>query len=350
MRVDKFLNSVCITKRRAVAEDMCRSGVVFVGDSVAKASKDIRVGDILSIKFTSHTDKYKILAIPTTKNVPKNEQSRYVEKLQSADNAASNEKNSPSSQSENDKKNSPSQLSRGENNKVNSLLLLSQGENNELNSPSRDKNNELNSQSLQVGNNEKNSPSSLGDLSRQNLNSVGNFAKNGKVENRFKIANANFRSNSKSDCVARNDGDFSKKREFILAENELNSLCEALPECGIILLCGDLASGKTTLVQHLARARGVKDAVNSPTFSLMQSYETPQSAIFHYDIYNDGFAGLVQRGLAENLFENGLHLIEWGDENLELWLKKMSLNYLKISIFMLKNKRKYEILEFKNDE
>lgn len=257
MRVDKFLNSVCITKRRAVAEDMCRSGVVFVGDSVAKASKDVRVGDILSIKFTSHTDKYKVLAIPSTKNVPKNEQSSYVEKLQSVENTALGEKNLSS------------QLSQSENNKENSPSL---------------------------------------------------------------------------------QGDFGKKREFILTENELNSLCEALPKCGIILLCGDLASGKTTLVQHLARARGVKDAVNSPTFSLMQSYETPQSAIFHYDIYNDGFAGLVQRGLAENLFENGLHLIEWGDENLETWLKKMSLNYLKISIFVLKNKRKYEILEFKNDE
>lgn len=269
MRVDKFLNSVCITKRRAVAEDMCRSGVVFVGDSVAKASKDVRVGDILSIKFTSHTDKYKVLAIPTTKNVPKNEQSRYVEKLQSAGNAALGEKNLLSllSLDEKDEKNSP----------------LSQSENNKENSPS-------------------------------------------------------------------SQGDFGKKREFILAENELNLLCEALPKCGIILLCGDLASGKTTLVQHLAKARGVKDAVNSPTFSLMQSYETPQSAIFHYDIYNNGFAGLVQRGLAENLFENGLHLIEWGDENLELWLKKMSLDYLKISIFVLKNKRKYEILEFKNDE
>lgn len=81
MRVDKFLNVVNITKRRAIAEDMCRSGVVFINDSIAKASKDVKVGDIISIKFTAHTDSYKVLAVPTSKNVPKNAQAEFVEKL-----------------------------------------------------------------------------------------------------------------------------------------------------------------------------------------------------------------------------------------------------------------------------
>lgn len=81
MRIDKFLNAVCITKRRAIAEDMCRSGVVSINDNVAKASKEVRVGDTISIKFTTHTDSYKVLAVPTSKNVPKNAQSEFVEKL-----------------------------------------------------------------------------------------------------------------------------------------------------------------------------------------------------------------------------------------------------------------------------
>lgn len=81
MRVDKFINIVNITKRRAVAEDMCRSGVVSVNNAVVKASKELKINDIISIKFTTHTDSYKVLAIPTSKNVPKNAQMQFVEKL-----------------------------------------------------------------------------------------------------------------------------------------------------------------------------------------------------------------------------------------------------------------------------
>ncbi len=81
MRVDKFLNSVCITKRRAVAEDMCKSGVVSINERLAKASKEVKVGDIISIKFTSHTDSYKVLALPTSKNIPKSTQNEFVLKL-----------------------------------------------------------------------------------------------------------------------------------------------------------------------------------------------------------------------------------------------------------------------------
>lgn len=81
MRVDKFLNVVNITKRRAIAEDMCRSGVVSINEIVAKASKEVKINDIISIKFTSHTDSYKVLALPTSKNIPKNAQAEFVEKL-----------------------------------------------------------------------------------------------------------------------------------------------------------------------------------------------------------------------------------------------------------------------------
>lgn len=81
MRVDKFINIVNITKRRAIAEDMCKSGVVSINAVVVKASKEVKINDIVSIKFTTHTDTYKVLAIPTSKNVPKNAQIQFVEKL-----------------------------------------------------------------------------------------------------------------------------------------------------------------------------------------------------------------------------------------------------------------------------
>ncbi|HIF9959011.1 TPA: RNA-binding S4 domain-containing protein [Campylobacter coli] len=81
MRVDKFLNAVNITKRRAISEDMCRSGVVGINGVIIKASKEVKIGDIISLHFTDYTQEYKVLALPTTKNIPKNAQSEYVIKL-----------------------------------------------------------------------------------------------------------------------------------------------------------------------------------------------------------------------------------------------------------------------------
>ncbi|EAJ0278126.1 RNA-binding S4 domain-containing protein [Campylobacter coli] len=81
MRVDKFLNAVNIAKRRAISEDMCRSGVVGINGVIVKASKEVKVGDIISLHFTDYTQEYKVLALPTTKNIPKNAQSEYVVKL-----------------------------------------------------------------------------------------------------------------------------------------------------------------------------------------------------------------------------------------------------------------------------
>lgn len=81
MRVDKFLNAVNITKRRAISEDMCRSGVVGINGVIVKASKEVKIGDIISLHFTDYTQEYKVLALPITKNIPKNAQSEYVIKL-----------------------------------------------------------------------------------------------------------------------------------------------------------------------------------------------------------------------------------------------------------------------------
>lgn len=134
-------------------------------------------------------------------------------------------------------------------------------------------------------------------------------------------------------------------KEFVLAQDELEILCESLPKQGIVLLKGDLASGKTTLVKALAKFKGSHDEVSSPTFSLLHSYECGGSTIYHYDIYNVGFAGLLQRGLCENLGEKGLHLLEWGDENVERYLQKMGLKCCKVEISNYENKRKYVIYE-----
>ncbi|RUM56366.1 MAG: RNA-binding S4 domain-containing protein [Nautilia sp.] len=81
MRIDKFLNTVNIVKRRSLAEDMCKSGVVKINDRVAKPAKDVKVGDIIEIQYLEKTKKFQVLKIPTTKTIPKSAKDEYVKEI-----------------------------------------------------------------------------------------------------------------------------------------------------------------------------------------------------------------------------------------------------------------------------
>lgn len=135
----------------------------------------------------------------------------------------------------------------------------------------------------------------------------------------------------------------SKNYETLtLKLNELEILVKKLPKEGIIILRGNLSSGKTTLVKEIVKTHGLSDTVTSPTFSIMHKY----GEIYHYDIYNAGFDGIVKNGLFENFFEDGLHLVEWGDEKLEETFKKFELEYMVVEISNLGDKREYKIAKF----
>ncbi len=130
-------------------------------------------------------------------------------------------------------------------------------------------------------------------------------------------------------------------KEFVLGLDELQTLCKTLPKQGIVLLQGDLASGKTTLVKALASYLKIKDDVTSPTFSILQTYE---NKLFHYDIYQEKTAGFLRQGLYEILEKKGLHVVEWGDEEFEKMLKNMGYDYMIIKIEKQNKKRIYRLL------
>ncbi|WP_294966400.1 S4 domain-containing protein [Sulfurimonas sp.] len=81
MRIDKFLNSVNITKRRSVAQDMISNKVVLINDVIAKASKNVEVGSIISINYLNETKKYQVIQIPTNKSTPKSLQDQYIKEV-----------------------------------------------------------------------------------------------------------------------------------------------------------------------------------------------------------------------------------------------------------------------------
>ncbi|MDD5052932.1 MAG: tRNA (adenosine(37)-N6)-threonylcarbamoyltransferase complex ATPase subunit type 1 TsaE [Sulfuricurvum sp.] len=118
-----------------------------------------------------------------------------------------------------------------------------------------------------------------------------------------------------------------------LAINELSQLCgtivNELPDGGIIVLQGDLASGKTTFTQAFSSYLGMEDLVTSPTFSLQQHYG---ETLYHYDLYNYGFEKFLSLGMMEELEREGYHLVEWGDESLIALLKRCGMNCLILKI------------------
>ncbi|MCK9472821.1 RNA-binding S4 domain-containing protein [Sulfurimonas sp.] len=81
MRIDKFLNSVNITKRRSVSQDMIANGVVLINGVVAKASKNVAVGDVVTINYLNSVKKYEVVQIPQTKSTPKSLQEEYVKEI-----------------------------------------------------------------------------------------------------------------------------------------------------------------------------------------------------------------------------------------------------------------------------
>ncbi len=63
MRLDKFLKVSRIIKRRTVANEACDAGRVTVNGKVARASLDVKVGDLIEIAFGSRTVKAEVLAV-----------------------------------------------------------------------------------------------------------------------------------------------------------------------------------------------------------------------------------------------------------------------------------------------
>ncbi|WP_456489449.1 RNA-binding S4 domain-containing protein [Caminibacter pacificus] len=81
MRIDKFLNAVNIVKRRSIADEMCKEGVVFINGKKVKPAKDVKVGDVIEIHYLNGIKKYEVLKLPETKTIPKSKKSEYVKEI-----------------------------------------------------------------------------------------------------------------------------------------------------------------------------------------------------------------------------------------------------------------------------
>jgi tRNA threonylcarbamoyladenosine biosynthesis protein TsaE len=108
----------------------------------------------------------------------------------------------------------------------------------------------------------------------------------------------------------------------------------------VVLLQGDLASGKTTLVKKYIESCGIRQNVTSPTFAVQSVYP---NNIFHYDIYNKELKNFIASGLLEEFEKEGIHFVEWGDASLEKILQEYGFEYLTIKIEKQQDSRIYNI-------
>jgi tRNA threonylcarbamoyladenosine biosynthesis protein TsaE len=95
------------------------------------------------------------------------------------------------------------------------------------------------------------------------------------------------------------------------------TLAELLAPPKLVLLRGDLGSGKTTLVKGIAAGfdAAAEEDVTSPTFTLVHEYRGPQAKLYHIDLYRvDTPRELETLGLDDLRSDDSLLLVEWGEK------------------------------------
>jgi tRNA threonylcarbamoyladenosine biosynthesis protein TsaE len=78
-----------------------------------------------------------------------------------------------------------------------------------------------------------------------------------------------------------------------------------------VALWGDLGAGKTTLARSILQALGVTEDVPSPTFTIVQRYDTPRLVVNHYDLYRLKSAREMPELGFDEALEDGAVLVEW---------------------------------------
>ena len=117
-----------------------------------------------------------------------------------------------------------------------------------------------------------------------------------------------------------------KKKRWLLKEmsietnsaEETFALGKALGEKAspgqIYTLDGDLGTGKTVFTQGVAAGLGITEAISSPTFTIIQEYDTGRLPLYHFDVYRIGdIEEMEEIGYDDYFFGEGICLIEWAD-------------------------------------
>ncbi len=124
--------------------------------------------------------------------------------------------------------------------------------------------------------------------------------------------------------------------------NIAQKLAKFLNKGDVVILTGELGAGKTKFVEGFLSYFGMENEISSPTFNIVNEYETPLVNIYHFDVYRlENYDEFYAIG-GEEYFEKGICLMEWGETMIDV----LPEQYIQISFnkdFLDENKR---VLEF----
>ncbi len=82
-----------------------------------------------------------------------------------------------------------------------------------------------------------------------------------------------------------------------------------------LLFYGEMGTGKTTLIKEIAKNLGVEDAVNSPTFSIVNEHLLNNEKLYHYDFYRlESLDEAMDIGIEDYLYAGHWNFIEWPEK------------------------------------
>ena len=124
------------------------------------------------------------------------------------------------------------------------------------------------------------------------------------------------------------------------------SLSKLLTKGDIVVLSGELGSGKTKFVEGFLQNYGLENEISSPPFNIVNEYSSSDTSIYHFDVYrledSDEFYAIG----GEEYFEKGICLIEWG----ELISDVLPKDYIHITIHKDSIDENSRIFEFKTED
>ncbi len=129
--------------------------------------------------------------------------------------------------------------------------------------------------------------------------------------------------------------------------NELRNFSKKFANClkgnEIILLYGNLGAGKTTFTKYLVSSINpeLEDDVNSPTFTVMNIYETEKFPVYHIDLYR------IKDFDISDIIGTGVIVIEWSEY---IKLENLDVPIIKIKILTEGEEERKLIIEFENAE
>jgi len=129
---------------------------------------------------------------------------------------------------------------------------------------------------------------------------------------------------------------------------ELNGAAKALfnfsGDAKIFVFEGEMGAGKTTFIKTVCEELGVTDVVSSPTFSIVNEYETSDATVYHFDFYRiKNLQEAYDLGYEEYFYSGDYCLIEWPERIAEL----LPDSYVKVTITTLApDKRMFSFSKF----